>query len=272
MECDNKFLEIAFWASYYGGQEILSVYNSDIAVEIKADNSPVTIADKKSNRAIVDTLKRFSKTIPIISEELEVPSYNERKHWDRFWIIDPLDGTSEFINQSKDFGVMVALINKKHPIVGSIYFPGYDSMYFAQLNLGAYKLDNCFNHLPKGLGFRDVLKYSTKLGQKEPFKKKYTILQSKSHLCAADLEYYNQLKNSKDAVESIQLGSCLKFAHLAEGKADEYTRVSNMHEWDVAAGQAIVENAGANFLSFSGEKINYNTESLIIKGFKAVWE
>ena len=269
----RDFLATACRAAYCGGLEILSVHR-DLAkgplFELKDDNSPVTLADIRSNRAIVDYLKAAKPTYPIISEEHPLPTFDIRKSWERFWLIDPLDGTTEFINQSADYGVMVALIENSCPVLGAIFFPLYDDLYFGALGEGAYKLAKCTETLKEPLDVAVVLERAISLPLKTSLNC-YTFLQSKSHLSQNDIDYYNKLKREKKQVEAVQIGSCLKFAYLCEGKANEYSRFSEVHEWDVAAGQAIIESAGGNFKSLQGQPLQYNSKELIIKGFRATF-
>ena len=259
-------------AAYCGGLETLSIYHqpfSKIKVETKPDNSPVTLADKNSSLAIVNYLSQRTPSLPIISEEENLPPFQVRQHWSHFWIVDPLDGTNEFIQKSKHFGVMVSLIENRKPLLGAIFFPLDDCLYLGAKGIGGYKLEQVSTVFKqKSVSLATLLTLATKLPLKR-FLPTYTILQSKSHLSAADLHYLNTLKTQKKTT-CIRVGSCLKFAYLVEGRANEYSRFGEVHEWDVAAGQAIIESAGGLFTSIDGKPLIYNSPKLLIDNFKAV--
>lgn len=276
----ESLLSVACQAVYSGGLAILSVYDQNLDVELKDDDSPVTIADKKSNEAIIFYLnngvskgRRENKSagyssLPIISEETPIPDFEIRQHWQRFWMIDPLDGTSEFIKKSVDFGVMIALIENNHPVIGVIFFPLHKTLYFGCKGLGTHLLKNCREVINEKMTLDKLLNHSTKLPLK-PLLPNYTLLQSKTHLTKADEDYVEGLRRQKGNVNVIKLGSCLKFAYLAEGRAHEFSRFTKVHEWDVAAGHALVENAGGTLKSHEGITVTYNNREPMIKSFKA---
>jgi 3'(2'), 5'-bisphosphate nucleotidase len=192
-----------------------------------ADTSPVTDADLASNRYIAEHLADLAPEIPVISEEATLPDYETRKQWRRFWLVDPLDGTKEFVNGSDEFTVNIALIEDLEPVLGVIYIPAKDLLYYAEKGSGSWKRDG--DNPPVRI-FSSVPDLSKGL----------TVVESKSHP-SAELENY--LKDFP-VRERITAGSSLKFCLVAEGLADIYPRLNPTMEWDVAAGDAIYRNSG----------------------------
>lgn len=239
------------------GDEIMRIYQQDFNVEFKKDNSPLTQADIKSNEIIINNLKSLFPDIPILSEENKEIPYNIRKKWEYFWLIDPLDGTKEFVKKNGEFTVNIALIYKNVPILGVVYAPTLNLLYYAQKDRGAFKQDE--NKNPKRLPIynhsnNDVLK----------------VIVSKSHYNQETREFVSNLKNQYKNIEFINIGSSLKFCLIAEGKADIYPRLAPTMEWDTAAGQAIVEQAGGKTLKFNiQESLKYNKQNLLNPWFVA---
>lgn len=230
------------------GKEILDIYeNEDFSktIDFKADDSPLTIADKASHIIIDKALTELSLGIPILSEEGVQPTYEERKQWTSFWCVDPLDGTKEFINRNGEFTVNIALIENGEPVLGVVYAPVTDTMYTGVKGVGAFKD-----------------------GKKISVNKKATnrvAVRSKSHAAPEEqtvLDCYN-------VVDQVSVGSSLKFCMLAEGKADVYYRHGPTMEWDTAAGQAVVEAAGGRIFHDNTENklFRYNKESLLNGSF-----
>jgi len=252
----------------------MSVYNSDILVELKEDKSPLTLADKKSNEVITNLLK--DTPYPILSEEGKSIPYSERKDWERFWLIDPLDGTKEFIKRNGEFTVNIALIENGIPIIGVIYVPVTDYLYFASKERGAYlvsdhNLEFEFEMQVENSKPAQELKILQHSGDKLPLKKKarpFTAVASRSHLSPDTENYLNTLKEKHGEVEMISSGSSLKLCLVAEGKADVYPRLAPTMEWDTAAGQAIAECAGKKVTDFNtGLPLTYNKENLLNPSF-----
>jgi 3'(2'), 5'-bisphosphate nucleotidase len=244
------------------GKKILTVYGKeDFGIESKEDNSPVTIADKQANALITEELERLYPEIPILSEEGQHLSYEERKKWDYFWLVDPLDGTKEFIKRNGEFTVNIALVHKGYPVLGVIYAPVLDLMYASKEGVGAYKLANADEKLTEQLGELLLLSEMEKLTG-ESNNEKTIIVGSRSHLSEETKEYVEKLKENGD-VEFLSIGSSLKLCMVAEGKADVYPRFGPTMEWDTAAGQAIVEQAGGTVVETkTGERFRYNKEIL----------
>jgi len=252
-------LDLAIKAALVAGKEILKIYkSSNFGVEYKSDKSPLTLADKSSNRIIESAL--IATKIPILSEEGEVINYEDRKDLNKLWIVDPLDGTKEFIKKNDEFTVNIALIEENKPIMGVIYAPALKVMYFSEKKLGAFKIL---------IGDSDELHYSKAI--RLPIIKKsneYRVLTSRSHLDKNTLNYIDNLKVNNLKVVSVPMGSSLKFCLLAEGIADCYPRFSPCMEWDTAAGQAICEHSGFKVVDLKTMcSIFYNRAHLVNNNF-----
>ncbi|MCK5470356.1 MAG: 3'(2'),5'-bisphosphate nucleotidase CysQ, partial [Cyclobacteriaceae bacterium] len=221
-------IEILNKIAIEAGNEILNIYNDKSLskeVEHKSDNSPLTLADKASNELIVKGLKDNFPEIPILSEEEKSIEYSERKNWNKFWLVDPLDGTKEFIKRNGEFTVNIALIENGFPTFGIIYAPILEKLYIGDLSgKKAFMIDEDHQKIP--LKVNNSLKNRIAVG-------------SRSH----SSEEEANLLNRYDVVETISVGSSLKFCMIAEGKADIYYRHGPTMEWDTGAGQAIVEAA-----------------------------
>ena len=241
----KKIMDIAKEA----GNGILEIYGEEFTVDVKEDKSPLTEADKKSNDIIVAGLTEHYPEFPILSEETKVAEYEERSKWEFFWLIDPLDGTKEFIKRNDEFTVNIALIHQGRPILGVIYVPVFDITYFAAEGQGSY-----INELGQT---RQIKK--AEIGED----KKITIAASRSHL-NEDTEAFVEEKRKDYEVEFISAGSSLKFCLVAEGKAHFYPRFAPTMEWDTGAGQIIAIEAGATVtVPDTGEPLKYNKEDLL---------
>jgi len=233
------------------GDEIMKIYQQDFKVDYKADNSPLTKADIKSNDMIVESLKDLYPKIPILSEENKEVPYNIRKNWEYFWLIDPLDGTKEFVKKNGEFTVNIALIHKDTPVLGVIYAPTLEVLYYAQKDQGAFKQEK--NKRPQKLPIYN-----------HPNNGTLKVIVSKSHYNQETKDFVNDLKNQYKNIEFINIGSSLKFCLIAEGKADIYPRLAPTMEWDIAAGQIIVEQTGGKILEFKiQESLKYNKQNLL---------
>lgn len=249
-------------ASIRAGALIMEVYNSDdFQVNLKSDKTPLTLADRLAHDSIKNDL---SKTfIPVLSEEGRNIVYEERKGWEYFWIVDPLDGTKEFIKRNGEFTVNIALIQNKYPILGVVYVPVTGELYFSLALEGAYKVSNLVAKKETRLTYNELITTAKKL----PFdsdRKNVIIVESRSHTSNETLEYIERLKQKFGDIESISRGSSLKMCMIAEGNADIYPRLSLSSEWDTAAGQAIVEGAGYLVYTYeTKERMAYNKEELL---------
>ena len=267
----NIYLEKAILASIEAGKAILEVYYTDFSVEHKADNSPLTLADRKSHIIISENLKEFN--FPILSEEGKQIPYEERRYWENLWIVDPLDGTKEFVKCSDEFTVNVALIKNHQPVLGVIFVPVNKTLYFATRDLGAFKLDGSrfdklfgakkadANHTDR---LAEIIKQSVKLPLKALADSLFVIVGSRSHGLRELDDFVEQKRREYDRVDFMSAGSSLKFCLVAEGNAHVYPRFGPTSEWDTAAGQSIVENAGGQVLEYdSGQPLVYNKENIL---------
>jgi 3'(2'), 5'-bisphosphate nucleotidase len=231
------------------GRAILEVYSSDFEVQSKADESPLTQADLASNSCIIAGLEALTPKLPIISEESGLPGFDIRSSWDRYWLIDPLDGTKEFVNRNGEFTVNIALIDQGKPVFGVVHVPVQEKTYIGCEGYGAERRDSDGN--------AETIRVSANSGQ--PVR----VVGSRSHR-GASLDAY--LKNLGEC-DMIPMGSSLKFCVIAEGGADLYPRLGLTSEWDTAAAQAVVEQAGGSVVTLDGKPMKYNTKSDILNPY-----
>jgi 3'(2'), 5'-bisphosphate nucleotidase len=259
----KKELEIAIEASIAAGKEILNVYHSDdFSIEEKADKSPLTLADTNAHNKIMAYLSQLD--IPVLSEEGREIDYSERKNWKLLWIVDPLDGTKEFIKRNGEFTVNIALIKNNTPIMGVIYVPVKNTLYFGLENLGAYKIENC-NETNYNLD--NLISKSQKLPI-DNGSDKYVVVGSRSHMSKETQDYFSELQSEHGDIEIVSMGSSLKICLVAEGVANEYPRFAPTMEWDTAAGQGIAIAAGKTIIDFETNKpMVYNRENLLNNWF-----
>lgn len=233
---------------------VMEIYNQDFAVYKKDDKSPLTLADMECNRIILDGLNAISN-YPILSEEENNASWNDRKNWNKYWLVDPIDGTKEFIKKNNEFTINIALIVNGVPEFGVVAAPALGTTYFGIQGKGAWKIDN--------LGKQNSIKVDS-----SP-KSTWKVVVSRSHVHENAIMLANSLPNS----EIMAMGSSLKFCLIAEGTADLYPRFGPTSEWDTAAAQAIVEAAGGKVINFDFKPLRYNTKSSLINpGFIACSE
>lgn len=264
----TQYLIAAVDAAVKAGETILEVYQSNFGVETKDDKSPLTLADKKSHEIIKAGLVDFG--IPFVSEEGKKTTYETRKQWPAVWIVDPLDGTKEFIKRNGEFTVNIALIDKQRPVMGVVYAPILNWLYFSSTEIGAFKLTNIIPDAfktDKALTAEDRLQVLIKRGSKLPVdqsREAYTIVGSRSH-GTPELEAFVEIKKQeKGNVEFVAVGSSLKICLVAEGAADIYPRLGPTMEWDTAAGHAVAHCAGAKVYVYdSGEDLKYNRENML---------
>lgn len=260
----------AIQASVEAGHAILDVYHSDFSVEYKTDTSPLTLADRQSHELIVNHLSEFN--IPILSEEGRDTPYQVRKTWDQLWVVDPLDGTKEFVKRNGEFTVNIALIENNMPVLGVIFIPDKETLYFAANGSGAYKLekklpseviDPDISNNEKDALLARIVDQAEQLPLSRSALPLYTIVGSRSHQTPELQAYVEEKRREFGKVDFIAAGSSLKFCVVAEGRANIYPRLGPTMEWDTAAGQAIVENAGAKVVRFDNQQpLTYNKEDL----------
>lgn len=219
------------------GKIIMTIYNKDFKVVYKEDESPLTEADLESNKFICDGLKELYPTIPIMSEENKQTSYNERKNWDYYWCVDPIDGTKEFIKRNHEFTVNIALIHHNIPVLGVVYAPALRELYFAKKSQGAFK------EVLSAKGEVLSNKRLPLISQKN-LKEKITVVASKSHLSSETQEFIDNLALNTSVLSLTCIGSSLKLCLIATGEADIYPRLAPTMEWDTAAADAIVREVG----------------------------
>lgn len=251
---------LAIKTAFLAGEKILKIYESSITVDYKTDGTPLTEADKSSHEIIIQTLKESG--LPILSEEGKEIPFEERKNWEFYWLVDPLDGTKEFINRNGEFTVNIALMEKHHPCAGVIFLPVNGVAYAGIQNDGLYKFfanqKICFdeNHKLKSNNHKE--------------ENKIRVIASRSHKSIETESFINNLRSSKNNIELLNAGSSLKFCLLAEGIADIYPRFAPTMEWDTAAGHALLKSVGKNiYLHPGGAEMTYNNPILINDWFIA---
>lgn len=247
----DTLLQIAIKAAINAGLKTLEFYNADFEIEYKDDLSPLTSADKASHNIITSELS--STNIPILSEEGKHTDFQIRKHWKQFWLIDPIDGTKEFIKKNGDFTINIALIENQKPIVGVIYVPARNILYYASKETGSVKFTNITNqNIDFSKGIRLPEKQSTK----------NIVVASRSHMNQQTQDFIDGLSLGNN-YELTSVGSSLKFCILAEGNATHYPRLGPTMEWDTAAGHAIALFAGCTVKQINGSELVYNKEELL---------
>jgi 3'(2'), 5'-bisphosphate nucleotidase len=258
----------AIEAAITAGQAILKIYETDFTVAHKPDQSPLTLADSESHRIIVERLETAG--FPILSEEGRQLPYQERQAWNTFWLLDPLDGTKEFVKRNGEFTVNIALITDGKPVMGVIYVPVADVLYFGTIENGAYKMATVAERLmapvtpdeDKHQRISELCASAERLPLPSPVR--FTVVGSRSHSTPDVDAIVEKLKKIHGDVDLIPAGSSLKICMVAEGRAQLYPRTGPTMEWDTAAGQAIAEAAGAQMVVFdSGEPMRYNKENLL---------
>jgi 3'(2'), 5'-bisphosphate nucleotidase len=255
-------LKTAIEASLQAGKAILEIYHSgEFDVEIKGDNSPLTKADTASHNVIMSFLTKTN--IPVLSEEGKAIAYEERKNWKQLWIVDPIDGTKEFIKRNGEFTVNIALIEDQQPILGVIFVPAIGELYFSTKEMGAFKTTVDVENYDIDMIISD--------GNKLPLEredKTFTIVASRSHMSPETEAYVHEMRDIHGEVHLISKGSSLKLCMVAEGAANCYPRFAPTMEWDTAAGQAICEHAGFRVIDWSTKTtMLYNREELLNNWF-----
>jgi len=256
----NVNYDIANRAALEAGKEILHIYNNraDFEVEEKGDLSPLTIADRVAHERIVQHLEKTG--IPVLSEEGKDLDYIRRKGWDLFWLVDPLDGTKEFIKKNGEFTVNIALVKHQEPIYGVVYAPVLNELYVGIPGIGSFLCqDEKDMYQPTD--------YLIQLAQPLPLEngnREYTVVASRSHLNPDTEEYLSTVRDSHPDLQLISKGSSLKLCMVARGDADEYPRLGPTMEWDVAAAHAVVKGAGMEVRQWqNGIPLEYNKQELL---------
>ena len=233
------------------GDAILAIYRQPFAVEFKQDESPLTAADQGAHEVIVQALARLTPDIPVLSEESDAETMQARLGWSRYWLVDPLDGTKEFVSRNGEFTVNIALIDHGRPVWGLVYAPVLDKLWYGGKEVGAWR----------------VADGTHKAIQTRPHEagQAWRVVGSRNHLSQATLDYLAPLGE----VELVSMGSSLKFCIIAEGGAELYPRLAPTCEWDTAAAQAVLEGAGGSVTQLDGSALAYNKPDILNPWFVA---
>ena len=233
------------------GDAILTIYRQPFAVEYKQDESPLTAADQGAHEVIVQALARLTPDIPVLSEESDAETMQARLGWSRYWLVDPLDGTKEFVSRNGEFTVNIALIDHGRPVWGLVYAPVLDRLWYGGKGIGAWR----------------VADGTHKAIQTRPHEagQAWRVVGSRNHLSQATLDYLAPLGE----VELVSMGSSLKFCIIAEGGAELYPRLAPTCEWDTAAAQAVLEGAGGSVTQLDGTALAYNKPNILNPWFVA---
>lgn len=255
----KKLLTVSIDAAIKAGREILEVYSQDFSVETKSDNSPLTIADKKAHHIIKDTLAETG--YPLLSEEGKQMGYDERNGWQTFWLVDPLDGTKEFIKKNGEFTVNIALVANGTPVLGVVYVPVTGILYFGSNDTGSHiaVISNHTNTEDVDT-IIDTAKALPLNGQPSV----YTVVASRSHNTPETEVFIDEKRKQHGEVNLVSSGSSIKLCLVAEGKAQVYPRLAPTMEWDTAAGHAVAKFSGCKVYNYeTGNELVYNKENLL---------
>jgi len=233
------------------GNAIMQIYRYEFEVKYKQDKSPLTQADRKSNDIIVSGLRKLFHGVPILSEEGEGISYKERKYWEYFWLVDPLDGTKEFVKKNGEFTVNIALIKGNNPVLGVVYAPALETTWVGEINKPAIKIT------PKGrVSIRSIQRQANET---------WNVVGSRSHQSNEFKSYIDKLEGE---VNIVSMGSSIKLCLVAEGAAHIYPRLGLTSEWDTAAAHAVVNSAAGKVVNAStGQELKYNTKESLLNPF-----
>ena len=234
------------------GKEILQVYNTEFAVQTKQDESPLTQADLAAHQVIVAGLQQLTPGIPIISEESELPAFSERSQWQRYWLVDPLDGTKEFVSRNGEFTVNIALIEDNAPALGWVGVPVQGRLFFGNALAGEAWVEDSTGRRPlRGKA-------------RQPDDEKLTVVASRNHGGQRLEDYLAAITEQFPSTTRIPVGSSLKLCTLASGEADIYPRLGPTSEWDIGAAQAVLCAAGGRVFCADGESLGYNQKENIL--------
>ncbi len=254
---ESDLLKLAVKAAIKAGEAIREIYATDFSVEQKEDQSPLTLADKKSHEIILDMLHETG--IPVLSEEGKHLDYIQRASWGKLWIVDPLDGTKEFVKKNGEFTVNIALVKGSTPVLGVVYVPVLGDLYYSSESAGAYKMEDVF----------DIQTVGSLNGEKLPLSRYnerdiFVAVGSRSHSSDETKKYLDRLSEENGRIQILSKGSSLKLCMVAEGAADVYPRFAPTMEWDTAAGHAVCKYAGCEVQQYQMNKpLEYNKENLL---------
>jgi len=260
---DQNLVDRVVVISQLAGDAIMAVYRSveGIEVDYKADDSPLTQADLAAHRILIDRLPALISAVPVLSEESALPPYNERQQWQRYWLIDPLDGTKEFISRNGEFTVNVALIENGRPLLGVVHVPAQSITYAGIQGQGAYKW---VSGQRQPISVRPL---KDRMNQSLPIE----VVASRRHGSDQLQSALIKLQQRFGDIETVSMGSSLKFCLVAEGRADLYPRLAPTSEWDTAAAQAVVEAAGGKVVDDNFQTLRYNQKDNILNPHFYVW-
>ena len=255
----KNLINVSVLAAINAGKEILEVYKQDFSVETKSDNSPLTIADKKSHEVIKAALANTG--YPLLSEEGKQLAYDERKDWETFWLVDPLDGTKEFIKKNGEFTVNIALVKNGTPVLGVVYVPVTGVLYYGAEGKGSFavtiKEDVTESNLESILAAAETLPGAAKPAV-------YTVVASRSHNTPETEAFIEEKRKEFGEVDMVSSGSSIKLCLVAEGKANVYPRLAPTMEWDTAAGHGVAKFAGCTVYNYETKnEVVYNKENLL---------
>ena len=242
----SRLLDSVIPLSRIAGEQILKIYDTKFEVETKDDNSPLTAADMAAHHCLLKGLKALNPVYPIISEESAALPFAERSQWSTYWLIDPLDGTREFVKRNGEFTVNVALIHQHKPVLGVVYVPVTQDCYYAAVGIGSFK--------QKGEA------EPASIRTRQPAPVRVMVAGSRSHPSQQLAAYLDKLKD----YDIMSVGSSLKFCLVAEGKADIYPRLGPTSEWDTGAAQCVLEQAGGQVTDLHGQTLTYNSKDNIL--------
>ena len=262
----ERELMLAIKAAIDAGQAILDVYESeDFEVEMKGDNSPLTKADRAAHEIIMHELESLG--LPVLSEEGKSIPYDERKEWKKFWLVDPLDGTKEFISRNGEFTVNIALIEEDMPVLGVVYVPVLDELFYGVSEQAGFYVSGANSRFGSSERFRERAYRLPLVNNGRP----YRIVGSRSHMNDLTVAFIDSVREEYPDLEIVQRGSSLKICMVAAGDADIYPRFGPTMEWDTAAGHAIARAVGKRMVEAeNGKELRYNKEELVNPYF-IVW-
>jgi 3'(2'), 5'-bisphosphate nucleotidase len=229
------------------GEAIMRIYDGDFAVLHKADDSPLTLADLESQRTLLAGLAQLTPGVPVLAEESAHAPWSERRHWPECWVVDPLDGTREFVKRNGEFTVNVALVVHHEPVLGVVAAPALGLVYWGAAGLGAHRRRR--GEAPAAIHVAPA---------QDPLR----VVGSRSHARAETEHYLRKVPRR----ETTAIGSSLKFCLIAQGTADLYARLGPTSEWDTAAGQAVLEAAGGHVTRLDGHRLRYNARESLLNG------
>ncbi len=270
-----NYLDIALIAGIDAAKEVLFLYRNGFETQTKEDNSFVTSADIMAHKIINQYLAPTE--IPVLSEEGNHFTFETRKQWKNFWCIDPIDGTLELVNKTDEFTICIGLIENDKPKLGVLIAPAMNLFYYAEESIGSFKLltdiKEVFTLKSADEKINFIKQNSVKLPLQQPENKKYIALSSKSFRNELDEEYKKSLEKKYANIEYKSIGSAIKLGLIAEGKANEFTRLRPVNVWDIAAGHAVAKFAGLAVNDyFSGKEISYKEISMKIRSYSVIWK